>query len=124
MSDYFQKRQGQKSFGNIAADLPKKNRNGIAPIGEKRKIENEEYFQLREIFLREHPNCECGRDGCRRKSGEIHHKKGRGKWYLVVEKWLAVARVCHRWITDHPKEAEQLGLIEKRNISASSKFLK
>ncbi len=113
MSDYLKKRQGQKSYGTIAADAPKKKVRRIAPVSEKRKVENEEYFRLREIFLREHPNCECGR-ACSRKSLEVHHRKGRGKYLLAVGTWLAVARVCHRWITENPKEAAELGLIEIR----------
>lgn len=67
------------------------------------------YLSLREVFLKEHRKCECGRPDCNRKSVEIHHSKGRGKYFLDVATWKAVARVCHTWIELHPEESKALG---------------
>lgn len=72
------------------------------------------YSVLRKDYLKDHPICECGRNGCKRKSQDIHHKKGRGIYLNVIEYWLAVARVCHTWINEHPKEAMFLGLTVSR----------
>jgi hypothetical protein len=73
------------------------------------------YTVLRLLFLRRHPLCEaCGalKPGTKpRAATEVHHKQGRGKFYLAVETWLAVCSGCHRWITDNGKAAERLGLL-------------
>lgn len=89
-------------------------RKPIRKVSKKREDQNAEYFRLREKFLKEHPKCECGRDGCRRKATEVHHTRGRGRYFLVVSTWLAVARVCHRWITDNEKAAKERGLSASR----------
>lgn len=45
-------------------------------------------------------------------STEIHHKAGRsGANYLDESTWMACSSEGHRWITDHPKEAEARGWI-------------
>lgn len=81
----------------------------------KKMLENLKIYNiLRKDYLKDHPICECGRNGCKRKSQDIHHKKGRGVYLNVVEYWLAVARVCHTWITENPKEAMVLGLTGSR----------
>jgi hypothetical protein len=45
----------------------------------------------------------------------LHHQKGRGIHLNEVAYWLAVCRPCHNWITEHSKEAIEMGLSEKRN---------
>lgn len=72
------------------------------------------YSVLRKDFLKDNPICQCGRNGCKRKATDVHHRKGRGIYLNVVEFWLAVARVCHTWINEHPKEAMELGLTISR----------
>lgn len=87
------------------------------PISKKSKkmIANLKIYNvLRKDYLKDHPICECGRNGCKRKSVDIHHKKGRGIYLNEIKYWLAVARECHTWITEHPKEAMELGLIISR----------
>lgn len=86
--------------------LPKATKNTTAEL----KI----YSVLEKDFLLDNPVCQCGRNGCERPSSEVHHKKGRGRWLNVVEFFLAVAGICHRWIEDHPKEAKALGLSVSR----------
>ncbi len=45
-------------------------------------------------------------------STDVHHVKGRGKFYLDESTWMAVSRESHRWIHNHPKEARELGLLQ------------
>lgn len=95
----------------------------IPKVSEKRKTENEKYFKLRQVFLKEHPRCECGRPGCRRKSTEIHHSAGRsGSNFLDVSTWRAVARVCHRWAEENPEAAKLAGVSKNRISSAGRKI--
>lgn len=90
-------------------------RKPIAKVAKKRWAELKIYSVLRKDFLLENGKCKCGRNGCQRKANEIHHKKGRENGLLnVIEFWLPVNGVCHRWITDHPKESMELGLIISR----------
>jgi hypothetical protein len=49
----------------------------------------------------------------RRRSNQVHHTRGRGKWYLVVRYWKGSCRDCHRWEDTHRNEAVKLGLRER-----------
>ena len=71
------------------------------------------YRILRRIFLKLLPVCEM--PGCARPSTDVHHKRGRGKWYLIVDTWMALCRQCHARITEHSKEAIENGYSERRN---------
>lgn len=86
----------------------------IRKVSEKRQTENEIYKVLRKDFLKDHPNCECGQDGCKDKATEIHHSKGRGRYFLVVETWRAVSRRHHRWAEMNPMAAKQSGASQSR----------
>lgn len=109
------KQCGHLRCGAICSRPSKKKKPKWIPrVSEKRKIENELYFRQREVFLQEHPKCECGRPGCNRKSVEIHHTKGRGKYFLDMSTWKAVARVCHRWAEENPEEAKKIGISQNR----------
>lgn len=102
----------QKEIG-----LPKtalKRQKQVPVFSKKRLSELKIYTPLRKQFLKDNPICKCGRNGCKRKAVDVHHKKGRGIWLNVVEFWLPVARVCHSWIEAHPKEAMELGLTISR----------
>jgi hypothetical protein len=65
------------------------------------------YVALMLRFLREHPRCEL----CPRKSKDVHHKMGRGKWLLVTSTWMAVCRKCHDKIEANKKWAREMGYI-------------
>lgn len=87
----------------------------IPKVSAKRKLENEEYFAKREIFLLEHPKCECGRPGCNRMATEVHHSAGRvGKNFLDVSTWKAMSRLCHRWAELNPDAAKAAGVSASR----------
>lgn len=82
-------------------------------VSEKRKTENEQYWLLRDEFLKEHPDCQAKTETCTKESTDVHHMIGRGKEYLNTKFWLSVCRNCHIFITDNPVEAI------KRNFSYS-----
>ena len=44
----------------------------------------------------------------------MHHKRGRNKYYLDVNTFLAVCDECHKYIENHPEEAYQKGFSESR----------
>lgn len=72
------------------------------------------YSKLRKIFLERKPMCEAALPGCSSSSTDVHHKKGRGEYHLVVDTWLSVCRNCHTYIEEHPVEAKELGFSENR----------
>jgi len=90
----------------------KKAKKPIAKRSKKREAENKVYLMLREKFLKDNPNCAVYPH---LQSNEVHHQhsgKDRDKYFLVVETWLAVSRVGHNWIHEHPKEARELNLLK------------
>lgn len=87
----------------------------ISPVSAKRRGEMDEYSKKRLAFLTLHSNCQAKLVGCSGKATDVHHKAGRvGDDYLNMNKWLAVCRSCHGWITDNSNEAIELGLSDSR----------
>jgi hypothetical protein len=86
----------------------------IRPKSKKREQLDKVYSQLRRVFLLKHPKCQAALPGCQHDACDIHHKKGRGKWYLVISTWMAVCRKCHMWIETHPIEATDLGFRDSK----------
>jgi len=72
------------------------------------------YNKLRKKFMEQKPICEAALHCCNGSSTDVHHKKGRGEYHLKVSTWLSVCRLCHNYIEEHPKEALELGLSERR----------
>jgi ribosomal protein L32 len=80
-------------------------RSPLRRISKKRQSELREYKKLGENFL-ENKVCEkCGR----KRKLDIHHKAGRGRFYLDVDTWMAVCRECHDYIHKWPKESREKG---------------
>tara|TARA_R100001015_G_C4627696_1_gene187375 strand:- start:741 stop:1142 length:402 start_codon:yes stop_codon:yes gene_type:complete len=90
-------------------------RRQLNPKSKKMQIIDGAYTKLRKSFMEKKPMCEASLPGCNKISTDVHHKKGRGKYHLVVDTWLSVCRSCHTWIEEHPKEAIELGYSIKRN---------
>ena len=86
----------------------------IQPRSKKRKFLDTAYSKLRKDFLSNNSMCQASLPGCQNNACDVHHKKGRGKWYLVVSTWLAVCRPCHEWIEHNPIEATELGFRESK----------
>lgn len=86
----------------------------IKKVSKKMAKNNSEYSELRKLFLSKKPMCEAKIHNCTLKSTDIHHKKGRGEYYLDTTTWLSVCRSCHDWIEDNPEDAKELGFSENR----------
>jgi hypothetical protein len=73
------------------------------------------YTGLKKKYIADHPYCEIGIEGiCTGKAKDIHHTKGRGIYYLVVEFFKATCRACHNHIGDNTDFAYQQGHSVKR----------
>lgn len=92
----------------------KKPQKKIQPKSKKQIELDKIYSQLRMRFLERKPLCEAALQGCTHSATDVHHKKGRGRWYLVVSSWMAVCRTCHEWIETHPIEATEKGFRESK----------
>ncbi len=91
------------------------NHKSLPSRSSKKIIQDKEYTQLRKAFLLKHPLCQIHIPGiCDKFSSEIHHKKGRGEYYLDISTWIACCRNCHSWAETHPEEAKELGFSESR----------
>lgn len=58
-----------------------------------------------------HRECEANLLGCTKNANEIHHCKGRRGILLIMSvHFKFICSSCHRWITDHSREAKEMGL--------------
>jgi hypothetical protein len=91
-------------------ERPKKPKKPIKKTpSKKRKLVNLEYAALRKIFMLERPRCQVVDGGirCPNPSTECHHRKGRGRYHIVVESWMAVCSGCHNKIHSNPAWAKE-----------------
>jgi hypothetical protein len=88
--------------------LPKKTNKSIKPKADKQDPLDKLYSVMRIKFLQEYPGCQARLQGCTLQSTDVHHKKGRGLYYLDKNTWLSVCRSCHNWIENNPAEAKEL----------------
>jgi len=74
------------------------------------------YRDLKKAWLPKHKVCEAQLPGCTQTTTEVHHMEGReGALLLDTTKWLGVCHNCHQRITEHSREAIELGLSLPRN---------
>lgn len=72
------------------------------------------YRGLRRVYLEDHPTCGFPL-GCNQPAVDIHHKKGRAGAALVdVTRWVGLCRPHHVYVTEHPADAFDLGVSERR----------
>lgn len=107
-----------KRDGHLLAKSPrpKKQPKRIPAMSAKRKKEAREYSKLRKAFFEGQPLCGAywfiwPNRPTRPIATDIHHMRGRGKYYLDTLYWLPVCREAHLWIHANPKEARALGLL-------------
>ncbi len=69
-----------------------------------------QYMKLREEYLLSHPYCEYFQNFNElRRSTEIHHKKGRGKFLLDTSTFMAVCEQAHKEIHFNTEESYKRG---------------
>jgi len=94
-------------------NTPLKRKKPMRRVSKKRQAESKEYSRKRSSFLATLPLCEvCAKS----KSTDIHHRKGRGKYYLDEGTWLATCRGCHDRIHRNPTWAREKGFILDRYV--------
>lgn len=93
---------------NNSKPLPKKISKPIKAKSDKQAALDQLYSVMRKDFLSLHPSCQARLQGCTLQSTDVHHKKGRGEYYLDKTTWLSVCRSCHTWIELNPIKAKEL----------------
>jgi 5-methylcytosine-specific restriction endonuclease McrA len=78
----------------------------------RRRIERERRQLVAEV-LAARPRCQAQLDGCTLRSVDVHEVKTRGRGGSILDpaNVLALCRSCHDWVTEHPAEAVELGLM-------------
>ena len=84
-------------------------RTPLSPKSSKKAKEDNVDTLLRRDYLTQHPVCEARLPSCTGQATDIHHKKGRGKYYLITSTWMSACRTCHEWIETNPAEAQEMG---------------
>jgi hypothetical protein len=97
---------------------PLKRKKPMKRVSKKRTTDSKIYSKMRLNFLATYPLCEvCPtvKMDQRKTSTDVHHKKGRGKYYLDEDSWLAVCRQCHDEIHGNPIWARENNYIIYRS---------
>ncbi len=87
-------------------------RTPLRRVSKKRSRENAQYTKLRRAFLDLNTVCVVAYAIFSEtlRTTQVHHIAGRtGKNFLDESTWLAVSRIGHEWIHQHPKEARARG---------------
>lgn len=97
--------------------IDKKKKVNIKPIADKRAKQIEAYRILRDEFMKSHTTCEALLPGCQVSIGlELHHTKGKENELLLDTRyWKVLCHNCHSWITEHSKEAIEMGFSTSRH---------
>lgn len=74
----------------------------------KLEAEHALYSALRKTFLAQHPRCAVFPE---KRSVEIHHSKGRGKYLNDTSTWFAVSRAGHERIERERAWARERGFL-------------
>lgn len=92
-------------------------RKRVNPRSSKRKADLEVYLAKRRAFLNRNRICQVvlpEGHRCGRRASQIHHRKGRSKFYLVVSTWMAVCPRCHEFIETKRAWAKTQGYLVNR----------
>ena len=76
----------------------------IKAKSKKRAKDEKEYSRLGKEFLAANPFCAVFPSEM---ATQVHHRKGRGKFYLDVSTWLATSANGHQFIHDNPAIARE-----------------
>ena len=88
---------------------PAKKKKRIKPISDSMAEKLVEYRKVRDKYMSEHITCEF--EGCNKDANDLHHKASRGKHLSDVTTFMAVCRLHHNWIHEHPLESRGLGYL-------------
>lgn len=86
----------------------------MRPNTPKRQRQMRRYYALRAEYLEAHPWCSFPL-GCDQPATEIHHRRGRiGELLTDTRYWSGLCHSDHAWVTNHPRDAYELGISERR----------
>ena len=75
----------------------------------KGQKEDREYSKIAKKFKEENPYCKARLEGCTGLTTDVHHRRGRGKYYLDVSTFIPLCRSCHTKIELNPEFAKSSG---------------
>ena len=86
------------------------------PVSDTKRKQDTIYSQLRKEFFNRPENqfCKARLEGCTINATDVHHSKGRGKYYLDMTTWKPLCRNCHDVLETAPELAKDLGFSENR----------
>lgn len=84
----------------------------IKPVSKAQARKDAIYFDRLPGWKLENPNCEY--PGCNAQTEHCHHKRGRGKYYLIESTWCPLCAEHHRIVENFPDHAKEIGLSESR----------
>lgn len=115
--DHCRRPKPEKKVYQLKRTPLKRSSKPIKKVAEKRKYSLTQYYADRAVFLKSRPLCEVGLSCCKKKATEIHHAAGRENHLLNLQAyWVPICRPCHTWITEHSKEAIEMGFSVRRII--------
>lgn len=105
-----------KGCGAVLRSKPEKeskpkNKKPIRHKSAKKESEDLIYKAKRIKFLKENPRCQVYPW---LNATDIHHKRGRGEYYLDESTWIAVSMEAHNEIESDPDWAYEMGYSELR----------
>lgn len=113
----------------LPAGMKTKKRRAINPRSSRRRKESLIYSDKRKWFLAapENSYCPVALAGVipdesgemrphHRRTNQVHHLRGRGKYYLDETTFLGVSEAGHAWIHANPSEAKERGWMLSKNI--------
>lgn len=115
----YNKKQQERTIQRLSTPTDRDKRKAIKQVSTKRQKQLSEYSRERIKFLEVHQGCQANLSGCTGLASEIHHQQGKENELLLdQDKWLAICRSCHTWVTEHSGEAICMGLSLRRNAGA------
>lgn len=119
-----------KTYREAKPTKPLDRKSRIRPVSKRRASENRERRANLVARFGQFPPCyACPvldaagiSTGCAGRAADGHEllTRGRGGSIVDVENVIPVGRLCHDWITTHPREAAELGLVRTASRSTVS----
>lgn len=95
----------------------------IRNASEKREILNNIYGILCRELKPQHLSCQGNLEGCTHRATQIHHKKGRRNYLLIMSKHFCyLCKNCHDFCTVHSFVAMKIGLSMPINSTTEYDF--
>lgn len=78
------------------------------------RLYDEKRVPLVRELLANHPACSARLQGCSRRATEVHEMKTRARGGSITDRGncVTLCRSCHSWITNHPRQAKELGWLK------------